>query len=200
MYFWEELIILCIMVIIPVLPAWIMYKQFGGQNFSRYQGLNRSVQLGGPIAAYFIIMITIFSFEYNTNMELVNTMRDCNKIQQEYVGNWVAVSMHKDETGEVLVTNGKVFIRWENSKLIINGTYGSDGEDIGSWSADELIANEEKLIFIWQVATLDETVGYVTGVGILMVTKKKKKKVVELRGNWGVIGAPVSGGMVLVRE
>ena len=203
MVFWQEIILLCLTVLLPITPSWVMYKQFGKQNFSKYTGVNKSVQLGGPIAAYFAIMMSVFYFTADLDPDLINWINLQQEQNSKFVGEWVMVSRIDDpETGESKSVQGKAYVRLNSlspcDNLIINGVWQDENGDIvGSWSADQLLANDKKLVFLWNVST---AVDQITGVGYLNTTYDRNSNLVELRGNWGAIGRTQHGMVLWVRD
>ncbi len=205
--FWQEIILATLQVMLPLVPSWVMYRSFGRQNFTKWGGVNKSIQLGGPIAAYFVIMITLMRFMGDVNPDLLNYIEKQQSTQQAYVGEWlvqartVVSSGIEGEVPAVTTNKGKAYIRQHGYHLNINGVWQDVGGNIiGSWSADDLVVSDSKLIFLWQLETHDSIVGTLTGVGVLMATNTPEEQIFELRGYWGVLGGNQRGTIFWVRD
>jgi len=186
-----------------MLPSVIMYKMFGTMNLSKYKGVNKGMQLGGPIAAYFIIMLTIFHYTNKIDSDLVAYMDRQQEIHADYTGTWVTVSQYKDEEGVAQQGKGKAYIKHDRLgyRLIMNGVYlNEQGLTAGSWEADDVLVNRQKLVFLWSINSLDPDAGMLAGVGKLRTTYDTVGNLIEMRGNWGMIGKPTSGSMLWVRD
>lgn len=72
MLFWENLIVVIVSVLVPIIPAYLLYKLLPstGSVEGPFQGLQ--IKLGGAFAGYFLVLLVIIAFwkTQNTNYEV----------------------------------------------------------------------------------------------------------------------------------
>lgn len=81
--------------LVPLIPAIVLYWAFGTENIAGYVSRVRGIKLGGPVAAYFIIMITGFAvlhdqFEIEDPefREITRNYREHQTTSSALEGNW----------------------------------------------------------------------------------------------------------------
>ena len=76
----ETLIVICVGILLPIIPAFILYKTLPAKTSvsGPFKGLN--IQLGGAFGGYFLLVLVVFGYFF-TKPETVKSVYDVWKIK-----------------------------------------------------------------------------------------------------------------------
>lgn len=201
----RRLIVLTFIVILPLIPSVLLYHLFGDSSFASF--MSTGIHLGGPIAAYFIIFLAVIKLFKVIQPDEINKIiekeKRNKKIMEIISGNWDFDANFQDENGAPKMVQGTASLNPDSidGKLNITGNWKDEsGNPIGNWDADEIILTDHDLIYHYSVPAIGDKPSS-TGVSKLIFNyDDKRKKILSMNGNWGVLGRDYNGTMTWKRK
>jgi hypothetical protein len=179
-----SLVAVTVLVILSVVPAILIYWLFGALSSADVAWASDKVKLGGPIAAFFAILLLLFAI-YS---RLMGTRTREYDLAQPFVGTWRAVA-HSNASGRVATSNVDAVLA-DGGILVLSGDLqDQNGKLIGSWSTKEVFCTPTGLayryVIIDRAGTTDTSIAFCT---LRIVKRDKSGSPIRLSGTWDVIG------------
>lgn len=173
--------------LVPLAILYFVYTFFSEQNFFNIEGAWKGVVASGPIAAY--IFITWMGFRYFK--EIIAITFRLNEEADNVVGNWNFES--SSEHGKS--AKGSCEISLQDNRLEISGNYEEPNEIATIWQSDIAFLDGNNLFYVYKLES--HNIGYI-GYVRLRVSRKAKKKAVEMKGEWVSIGQEKKRGNITI--
>lgn len=194
MTFWERLGAIFGILVLPLVPACLIYYLFGNSSAASTWG--EFFTLGGPIAAYFVIMCTAFGIFRNISTpEETSKLKLRTRMHKLLIGQWTCESKVHSAEGDRDVSGCAVISVASDGEISISGHwFNQNNEPTGVWSADEIILTERKLVVVYSVPTVTGARGAFIGlINLNFVYANASHTVAQLKGYWGVLGQNIYG-------
>lgn len=173
--------------LVPLAILYFVYTFFSEQNFFNIEGAWKGVVASGPIAAY--IFITWMGFRYFK--EIITITFRLNEEADNAIGNWNFEST--SEHGKS--AKGNCEISLQDNKLEISGNLEESNELATIWKSDIAFLDGNNLFYVYKLDSHNISyIGYVR----LRVSRKVKKKMVEMKGEWVSIGQEKKRGNITI--
>lgn len=191
----ESLINLTVIIFLPLMPAVILYGLFGHLNKARTETekLGQKFTLGGPIAAYFVILTTCYGFiAHQDNMAQESWYQNIiekESLIEKIIGDWQAVATYQDAEGIEKTSTSRISINKGRFGLYIQGQFGPNNSH---WKSRQVFLDENQLSYVFYVPTQP---GQSTiGITVLDYTlNPTNNEINEMFGDWGVIASKICG-------
>lgn len=190
---------LSIIILLPLLPAVLLYMLFGELNSAGVQWTGTyAVQLGGPVAAYVSVLVIAWRI-YKKLYVLVNPLES---ILRGLEGNWHIES--KTGTSGRKAQSGTKIVLDDGALRIDGGTFfsvaadGSKGDPIGQWSAEMAVSDGRRLKYFYTLT--DSLAAPSTWRGLVEADLQPGSKSPAFRGTWQVIGKEFHSGTIVLTK
>jgi hypothetical protein len=187
-----------VLVALSLVPAILIYWLFGTLSSADVTWASENVKLGGPVAAFFAILLCLFVF-YSRLVQIKPPHED--RLARPFVGRWLATS-HANVSKRVATSIVDALLT-DNGMLILSGNLkNEDGKEIGNWETNEVFCTPTGLAYRYvmtdRVPTADNTsMAFCT---LRIDARDKRNRPTRLSGIWDVIGSRHHDGTVeLVR-
>lgn len=195
----KRLFHLSILLLLPLLPAVLLYVLFGELNSAGVQWSEAyAVQLGGPVAAYVIVLLIAWLI-YKKLYVLENPLEP---LLEALEGKWHLKSKSR-ETGRNAQSETTIVLD-DGALRIDGGTFfsvtedGSKGDSIGQWHADMAVSDGRRLKYFYTLTDLLASPS--TWRGLVEADLQPDSKPPTFRGTWQVIGKEVHSGSIVLTK
>jgi hypothetical protein len=166
-----------------------LYRLFGELNQAGVQWTGiQAVQLGGPIAAFFAVLILLWKM-YKEFYKFDNYLE--SKLSG-LVGEWTLESESHGKNRRKAISQTK--IEFLNGELCINGgTFfnvapdGSRGAPIGDWIVDMAVSDGNRLKYFYTLT--DNLADHSTWKGISELAMQENSDTMTFQGTWQVLSS-----------
>lgn len=191
-------------LLVPLIPAVILYLLFETDNFAAYQDEIPGIELGGPIAAYFILMIAgdrIFRGLFDIQEqdpeleEIISNYRDYENVATELQGEWeFTTAFRQSPEAEQEETRGNTRVQKSRYRLRMDGDWLDENGNLqGQWWAKQVFLDEQELVYLFNVPDRDNPGSQLNGLGRVAIQRDSNGHVAKLQGTWNVLGRPARG-------
>lgn len=193
----ERLTIFLCFALVSLAAATLLYFLFGRLNTAGYEWVgNKEVQLGGPIAAFVIVLATC-PFIYN---QINNSLE---KRLKNIVGTW---EIESESSKQKRKAHSETTIELVNEELHVSGgtffdvdANGIKGAAIGVWDTDMAISDGHKLTYLYNLR--DNLSSSSAWRGIAELTLQGDMNNQTLVGRWQIIGGnDVHNGQIVMKK
>lgn len=173
-----------VILIIPLLPAILLYSLFGTMNLAQVE-YGREIHLGGPVGAYFAFMLLARSL-----LKTAIKNRDpYSKIKKRLQGSWDIQASSLHDTQAEGVTTISVD---EDGDLSLSGTFKINGKNIGTWHSIHASINNNRFTYVY---VLEEAgADKITWCGVVTANVNNTNDSIE--GIWKVYGPEEKSGEI----
>lgn len=186
----NKLVVIAALVIISIIPAILLYYLFGELNAAGVQWAGKQVQLGGPVAAFFAVLL--FCSRLYSTLSAPSLLQ---KQLQNLAGTWTieatshGPSRRKAQSSTVMTSDGSTL-------SIKGGTFrdppSQGGAVIGDWSAEIAVFDGYNLLYVYNL--LDNKSE--AWKGVVRAALGTKARTPTFDGTWQVFGKEVHTGEI----
>jgi hypothetical protein len=179
-----------VLLLLPLIPVFLLYAFFEGQNYFELQQTAKGIVATGPIAAY----VFIVGLGWRIYLKLIKETLSASPALEELPGHWKFRSISSHGTAR----EGNCYISNERGRLVLNGDFQEDGKQAGLWNSEVTQIKGNKLIVVYSLQELKE--GKPVKFDGLSTVSFGAPPVSRMRGIWIVVGeADMSGSIEYTR-
>ena len=184
------------LVLIALIPAISLYILFADMNRAEAAWLNNTMQLGGPVAAFFIILY--FLSQLLQKLEHQRHDRDNPQLKklQELEGDW-KIDSSSATSGKAAISSTKLSMA--NGRLSLSGgTFTMSGENaeatgVGDWTCELAVSDGERLAYIYRFTEHGDNPGVWQGIADV---RRVQGNALVFKGTWQVFGHKHHSGQI----
>ncbi len=182
---------IAVLVALSLLPAVLIYWLFGILSSAEVAWASDKVKLGGPIAAFFAILLLLYGF-YS---RLMGTPTRESDVAQPFVGRWLAKSS-SNASGRTATSDVDAQLT-DGGRLALSGNLrDQSGKVIGAWDTKEVFCTPTSLAYRYVITDRvsgNTTIAFCT---LRIQERDKSTRPTRLSGDWDVIGPKHHDGTV----
>jgi hypothetical protein len=190
---YNKVVIFAVVFLLPMVPTIVLYYFFTKENYAKY--LSKKVQLGGPIAAYVILIgLSFYYFANITDPEMQQIVEDFiakEKVIQNVRGTWDYTTIIKDLKREY---SGTCVLSKRDKGLIMEG-------ETEYFITQPMLINHRGMELTYFFRAGNDFEKQAMGMGILRLKKTKgQERIDKMTGCWGVTGEQICGEVTFLRR
>lgn len=174
-----------IVLIVPLLPAYIIFQLFGEQNFASFS-YSKEASFGGPIAAYICLALLakgVLNKALTRHDPLIS-------FKKKILGSWKVQS--RCMVRDVLATGDAEFRINQANEIEVSGNFEINGQPMGSWKSVSVNFSNGRLEYIYILN--DVSHGDIEWAGRVIMNVDISGR--ELSGTWEVFGPDRRYGLI----
>jgi len=191
----NRLLTLAFLVLLALLPAVLFYYLFGELNKAGVEWSGKSVQLGGPVAAFFAILWFLGN--------MFRKMSPPNSLQKHLEGLAGAWAIESESQASRRQARSTTVMKIENGALRIEGgvfrevaNEGDEGKSIGDWNTEIAVFDGYRLLYVYNLSDsqLEQW------KGVVRASLNTIEKTPTFDGTWQVFGPRVHQGKIHMKK
>lgn len=194
----DKLITIGCLVLFALVPAVLLYYLFGVLNQAGVEWSGKSVQLGGPVAAFFAVLWFISNMYFK-----ISPPNPLEKQLKSLVGNWI-IESDSYESGRKAYSTAVMKV--ENGSLHIEGGVfreeaikgEKEGKVIGDWGSEIAVFDGNHLLYLYTLT--DRKAVQSTWKGVVRASLSVSEGVPSFVGIWQVFGPIFHEGEIRIRK
>ncbi|MDJ0911445.1 MAG: hypothetical protein QNI99_19830 [Woeseiaceae bacterium] len=188
------------LVVIALLPAVLLYYLFSDMNAANAAWMNNSIQLGGPVAAFFAFLYFLERKLRQLEALKHDRANPLLKELQKFEGNW-KIKATSGSSGKTAESTTELSLDAGNLQLS-GGRYvvvkdGSDPKGMGDWECELAVCDGDRLAYFYRLTDLSEDHSVWQGI---VDARRVPGDALAFEGSWHVVGKDHHNGRIGLKK